>query len=338
MGVVTYPSEAKTDSDKLTCVYNLIEQARLAHNAQGAIAKGDWEANKEKWAAYAKAFKEPYKCLLQEQNRLRDAIRHANFTDEEWHDLSDTDRDAAVLEMYGDRKTLKLILTSAISEDLTGITSLQVMSLAPTELPDPLEDFTGYTEVDSAGDLTVTASKIDVSSMRQDAVSYVRDDKGAGHFGDFEHLFKVVATSGDGETALMVVWGVTNGASTLMDVITANVGLVIYGFRDPSNNFELRIKDYDSDSYDSYDLDWGTYWCTVERDSTTGTNKIYDDAERTSLVDTLSCTVAVTTYQYIFGLMSYNNPGGSPAITGSVEDLDLQEGGAASAVVYGFVV
>lgn len=49
------------------------------------------------------------------------------------------------------------------------------------------EDFTTYTEVDEDSDITVTPSKCDVDTLRRDALSYVRDDNGAAHFGDIEH-------------------------------------------------------------------------------------------------------------------------------------------------------
>ena len=54
-----------------------------------------------------------------------------------------------------------------------------------------LENFTTYTEVEPDNILTVIASRVTCVNLDRDIDAYVWDDKGAGHFGDFEHLFTV---------------------------------------------------------------------------------------------------------------------------------------------------
>ena len=341
MGVVTYPSEAKTDSDKLTCVYNLIEQARLYHNAQGAIASADWENNKEKWATYAKLHKQKLRPLLQEQNSLRLRIRRAHYSDEEWRNLSEDERPMAWHSLFGDKATLKEQPTTASASSLDELKLITLESLEGTPIADPTEDFTDYTEVDEGSDMTVTASKIAVSTMERGRNSYVDDSKGSDHFGNFEHLVKLVWTSRSDQYAKAAFWALHNGRHTLTSMGLYNEGLAVYMYTNGSWHDTLTLTDYTNDNGDTYDIGVDqlpkTYYCTIERDGTTLTCKIYSDASRTNLLDTLSITCGTTAYEYVSGVAN-GVISGSMSLTFDVEDLDLQEGGAASAVAYGFVV
>ena len=58
---------------------------------------------------------------------------------------------------------------------------------------------------------------------------------------------------------------------------------------------------------------------------TTFSDKIYDDADRTSLVDTLSLTIGVTVdFRYHYTSMSYDD-GGTGVISGNAGNYDFQE-------------
>ncbi len=71
--------------------------------------------------------------------------------------------------------------------------------------PTGQEDFTdGYTEVDQASDITITADKVDWSSCNNGTTSRVYKDMGANYFDrDFEHRFKTQIHSSGSTT-----WGV----------------------------------------------------------------------------------------------------------------------------------
>ena len=341
MGVVTYPSEAKTDSDKLTCVYNLIEQARLAHNAQGAIASADWENNKGKWAAYSKIFHTKQLVLLREQNRLRDKIWAAHYTKEEWKALSTDEKRSAFNALFGSKMVLRQVPTTATSPILEEIKTLRVAEAERLDLIDPVEDFTTYTEVDEGGDITVTSTKCDVSTMIRNVVSYVRKDMDANHFtGNFEHLITASVGTFD-NNAYIGWWGVSDGNSTYSDMKSGSDGYGVGSYGGGGTaNLELTSLE-DGETYDEFTggAEGSTWYLTIERSSTTLTCKIFSDAGRTLLEDTLTLTVTATAFRYIMAIFSADSDWNADHVgTGYSENLDLQEGGAASAVVYGFVV
>ena len=186
-----------------------------------------------------------------------------------------------------------------------------------------VEDFTGYTEQDEDGKVTITATKVasDGADTRE-KLYYVYDDKTVGHFGDYEHLATINAV-GSTNIRLFAWWGVSNDISD------------VYGWQQASADFQT-VYTYnvaedvifldDVNGSDTYLTSSGTYYITVERAGTTGTCKIYSDFARTDLLDTLTLTVTNTTFRYVYAFAGYDNNQGSAA-TGATytENLDLQE-------------
>ena len=78
------------------------------------------------------------------------------------------------------------------------------------------ENLLTFTEVDSAGDLTVDSTSVVVDTMRIDADSYVYKDFAIGYFGDFEIDFEVEITSID-ISGQELVWSVSNSPRTWRD-------------------------------------------------------------------------------------------------------------------------
>jgi len=185
-----------------------------------------------------------------------------------------------------------------------------------------LEDFTTYDEVDSDGDLTVAENTITIVTMRQDAVSWVSEDKGANHFGDFEHLIDTKIT---GITnGFTIYWGISDGAATYGDMDTANEGMAAY-INVYATDIKIRIADFTNSNNDFYTGAKDTaYYYKIERNGTTLTNKIYSDSARTVLVDTLTITCTNTTYSDIIVCGSLDL-GAAPTCDGTINDLDLQE-------------
>jgi hypothetical protein len=190
------------------------------------------------------------------------------------------------------------------------------------------EDFTGYTPEDPNSDFTITASKIAFDTMTAAVDAYVRDNKGSGYFGDFEHLLSGEYTSVTVANYMSVgFWGLSSvsAAHTVTEMNTENDGLILYGNYN-GTNVRYYIKDFTNDNSDIWASGAiGTqYWFTVERAGTTLTCKIYSDSGRTTLVDTLTLTCNSTTQQYIYGLLGQGGAG-SQTTTGFTENLDLQE-------------
>lgn len=145
MPAVIYPANLKTDKDKLFACYSLIEQLRLEYNKVSAIAASDKERYAGKFRAYADKAEDYFKQVLAERNSLIEKIRWANYTLEEWKQvskLSFEEQDAIYKTLFGDRQAERVKPTLATSPLLAGLkaTSLDDM---PSKLGnDPVEDFT----------------------------------------------------------------------------------------------------------------------------------------------------------------------------------------------------
>jgi hypothetical protein len=194
-----------------------------------------------------------------------------------------------------------------------------------------VENFSTYTEVDSASDITVTATKIDVSSMRRDADSGVYNTIGAGHFGDFEHLITLYITATPDYGAYAGFWAVTNGQYTAQDMTDATTGMLCYLFENGGDAEELYITDNTNTNNDVMTINPGaSYYLTIARSGTTLTCEVYSDSGRTSLIDTLSITCGTGTYSTIASGFSRDSSSFVPdaVATWYVENLDLQEAAA----------
>jgi len=329
MAEITYPAELKTDHDKLGAVYSLIEQMRLEHNRQGAIARGEWEQYRGKWQEYKRRYKAARLVLLQEQNRLRLALRRNAYNDTDWRALEETQRRDASDGLFGNKEQLKKIETDATC---SGLDELKTVNLGGIEgsYADPLEDYTTYTEVDAEGDLTVAENTITVASMRQDVLSYVAKDKGAGALGDVDHLVSFTFGTYD-NYAFICFWAITNSSSYChKDRDTNNVGISAFAFRyDSGGGYRIALKDHTNDSEDYYVRGASTTsYMEIERAGTSGTLDIYTDAERTNLLDTLSITCGAQTYQYVMaGTAGHTTWQPNVVASGTIFDLDLQEAG-----------
>lgn len=191
------------------------------------------------------------------------------------------------------------------------------------------EDFTGYDEVDEDNDITVTTNKIDVSSIRRDALSYVRLDKTADHFGDFEHLITTRYVTASGANATSGIWMLSDAANTIQGGADGDDGLQVLWYYNGANDLRIYLFDREVDNYDYYvfpDSNAKTVYLTIKRDGTTLTCDIYNDSSRTDLQDHLEIVCQTEQYRYVFGMMSWQIDAlGSLTITYYTENLDLQE-------------
>jgi hypothetical protein len=194
--------------------------------------------------------------------------------------------------------------TASTGNDQSGYTqNLQILA------PD-YEDLTTYTETDSDSDITITENKCDVSSMRRDADSYVYKDFGAAHFGDFTINFECLV-SGTHLNGSAVMCMLSNTVGTIQDQIVANDGIVFHA-SGGAGSLTFSLSDYNTDNTDSY-VDGGTtsnlLYCTFTRVGTTATVKIYSNATRTTLIDTISITSQGTALRYLSVMASRDTSG-----------------------------
>ena len=184
------------------------------------------------------------------------------------------------------------------------------------------EDLTGFTEVDAGGDITVTTARCTIDTMIRNVDSYVWKDYGVGHFDDFEHkLTVVVSPFGAAAMGGFYYVGSTYGSVPTIDYLEG-FGVDIYG-----SGEKFEFYNFANMTHDDYVAGAGTYYLTIERSGTTATCKIYSDAARTNLLDTLTQTVDTDAHRYLQCCFSRNSSGADEA-TLYMEDLDLQEGAA----------
>lgn len=321
---VTYPIRA-TDTEKLHAVYRLVEEARLAHNVEGAKAD-----SKEKWAKYSVDFKARMNLLLGERARLRKVVRKATYTDEKWNALDSDARMAVEETMYGNIHSAKLTPTLARSTDLDAIKALSVDASPALEIDDPTEDLTTYTQVDPNSHIATTTDRCTFAGLIRNETAYCYKDHGVNHFaGDFEHLVIARATS-MANTAECWIWGLANELNDFNSASAARMGITWY-----DDAYRLYLIDFDPGATQDYfagAVDT-TYYLKIVRDEAVGANGtaycyIYSDATMETLVDTLSVALDnKNDFRYLYCCSSYNT-GHATAGSGWAEDFDLQEAAA----------
>lgn len=184
------------------------------------------------------------------------------------------------------------------------------------------QDLTTYTEVDSAGDLTVTSTKVDFDTMQVVADAYLYKDFGAGYFGDFDIDFEAeITASATGSIAVLI--GIGNTAGSRADWESANDGMFLYALNN-AGNIELWLKCSNTDNLDSYTPAAGSTmalrYFSFKRSGTTLTLEIYSDSSRTVLVDTLTVTSESGTKRYLHAVASRDSVG-TATITGYTQNF-----------------
>ena len=199
-----------------------------------------------------------------------------------------------------------------------------------------VEDFSTWEiTADEDSDMTITATKIETATRRNDANTYTGTDKGAGHFGNFSHTIDHFQT-GSQANSRHIVWAVTNTATgTEKDLVDGDDGIwVKWEYYTPASPDELRLflevhtAGTDDSDFNEGDVN-GQVYLTVIRTGATITCEIYSDSGRETLVDTLSVTHDAGTFRYLFaGSGAEDTVTTSQTFTGNVENLDLNEAAA----------
>ena len=189
-----------------------------------------------------------------------------------------------------------------------------------------IEDFTTYTELDTGTNITVTSSKVN-HDYEHDKTEWLYSDKGIDHFTNWEHLCEVYMTS-HSNNRLRDYWALTNHLedhetlrSNGRDALTLLCGNVGGAYRIYAMEIDGGVHDGDYFTGAVATL----YYLTIEKSTTTFTVKIYSDAARTVLLDTLTVTINDNNYRYVFGTLSRNQGAGGQYSKGYTQNLDLQE-------------
>ena len=204
----------------------------------------------------------------------------------------------------------------------------------------PVENFTTYTSVDPNEKFTITSTRITFDSLTGNETAYVYKDMGENHFdGDFEHLVTISWADDSVKNTYASQWALTNELNDLTTIYDNSGSFLAARMTMESENWcRIYILEIDSGDWNAditpdagiYDNDT-PYYFKIIRDESVGSYGtiylyIYDDAERTSLVDTLSVVLhsSKKDFRYIFGAASFKT-GQVVTVSGYNENLDLQE-------------
>lgn len=172
-------------------------------------------------------------------------------------------------------------------------------------------------------------NQIDHISYRNES-AYLYKDFGAGHFTNFEHLIQTKKNSGQ-DTSLNHFNMLANAIGDFQTLKNANEVIISVSWYERFTiSFDgLRITEAHggaelSDNCTPNLSDGTDYYLTTTRTGTTLTCKIYTDASRTMLHDTLSLTIQSDAFQYVYGTCTQNT-GNNLNQNVTHKDLDLQE-------------
>ena|GEM_PF-6308124 len=322
---LNWPQGIVQPRDRYRHALSAVEAVRLKHNTRA----GDLSPE-------ARRFRE--ECLSVNTRlihtilELRGGIKTPGWQPRKGHTEADPLHELLKGEGYADHAAVDLVA-------LTGV-SLDAVQGASPEPPDPLEDFTGYTETDPGSDFTVTTNKIAVAALPGNIDAYVYDDKGAAHFGNtFTHYFKLTVASMD-SNLYHGCWAVSNVIDDRDDWYGNDEACSVAMYA-TGGGFKPGMVSEEGSSVD---------WCasirafatpiylTVERTANNAIQcRAYSDSGRTSLIDTMSSAIPTAggdrAYRYAFGVVSAHTSQANTA-TFDVEDLDLNEAAAGNPWYY----
>lgn len=178
------------------------------------------------------------------------------------------------------------------------------------------QDYTTYTEEDPSGDndiKIVSPQLLDYHMVETRGINprcCLYKDFGAGTFGDFTITLDYVRMTYGQILALIGIWAMNNlGGQNRSEMKSNNDGIGCNIYYTSGSGIDLRLEDFDNGNKDAYDMPggfpYGPYYFTVTRAGNSLIQRVYSDAARTALLDTLSVTCTLDTYRYY--MLSYSS-------------------------------
>lgn len=192
------------------------------------------------------------------------------------------------------------------------------------------EDLSTYTEVDPNSHISATSSRMTGTAINRNETAYAYYDKGADYFDALDIDFDIKATNLDSND-ILGVFGISNTLNHMGAFGKSDIRVVYYGPLGGSTSLNLN-----ANTGDTMTISLDTiYYCTLERSAGSAniSLKVYSDAARTTLLDTLTVTLetASTKHRYIFGISSkYTNL--NYAANGYVENVVINAVGGQSVI------
>jgi len=198
------------------------------------------------------------------------------------------------------------------------------------------QNFSKYTEVDSAADLTVIERVVTWNTMQRDAISWVVYDFGADYFGnftcDFTLDFSDIEAGDISNRHIMGLCSFSNTVGTFADNIGGDMLIILPRQIGSTDNwYQYNIYQFtggvlDFSIADTTNYDMTRHYCTLERSGTTITLRIYTDEARTVLIDTLTDTGNNQKYRYFHVMTSYDSvEDGTDHSSGLVSDVSFEK-------------
>lgn len=186
------------------------------------------------------------------------------------------------------------------------------------------EDFTGFTEVDPGADITVnSASLITLSNLdNANTDSYVYTDKGAGAIANFTGQIDHNPSSASNFKFGTAIFGVSNSVndmggwtdSAALAHRNANVG----------GEWVFRIYKDGATVVDTSGVVTGhaARYFDITRSGTTFTVDGYTDSGRTTLDETITGTIASSSFRYLYAVATENTSTSGRLFSATIENMD----------------
>jgi len=191
-------------------------------------------------------------------------------------------------------------------------------------------DFTLTTEVDPGADIVVdSATQISFTTLPANVHAYCYWDDGAGKWsGDFIHETEIHPTGDTGISGLVLPWALANAIKAWGEFIVSDNRVGGRYHQNSTNGQFYLIEIYGSSGYSDFTGNITRnipYYLTYQRAGSVLTCKIYTNAAKTVLIDTLSLTLqSVVAYRYRYPISSNNN-GTTPDITGTMQNFNAND-------------
>ena len=317
--------KGKTNEEKLSASYSLIEQMRILRNQQCDLYVTDKEHYAIKWEIYKGIYQRLQVSLLKDRNALKGAVLLERYPD--IYEMSEGEQHDVADELLSDRMYYKNLATSASSDVLNKLAGITLDDI-DGNFVDPYEDWTSSdwnngTPQEGSEYQSVTANNITTTECpRNDDAYFYREYEVTDNCSYTLETMHLGNLSG-GQYAFLGA----SDSENISDNDPANVVMINVDWYSTGTMY-LYTWNGTTWDYDTSALSTATqYWLTFNRASDTTSVIICDDDEGNE-VDTISATRVGTegTLPYLYSSMT-NNTGSGAWISCWVANFDLQEAG-----------
>ncbi len=206
----------------------------------------------------------------------------------------------------------------------------------PTPDTSQCVNYTTFIENGTTGEYeVVSATQIQCTKVnRRLDDGYVIKSYGAGHFDAIKHQVMSECTAmeyigGSAYPGLFTIWGISNINTQINDGMSGQGMALSWNYQDQRDLWvTLTAWGGTSDHWKNAVAGW-KYYFTIERSSGSNitTCKVYKEADRTTLLDTMSVSCVTDAYRYVYAYSTYDYTGATThfGLSGEIRYLELLE-------------